>query len=881
MDSTNAPAGSGQVPCYQQPVSGGSSHGSFNDSNVSHVLVTEEQLHLSDDNGDDSQQPLPLGQHSSAVHTSAVPYLKAVLGKAAVTASSNNADPATVQRARLKIHTLLQTIAGITSGFLMPGSRTPIARTPVWLTPVVISGGFPSGQLAAGGMLTDYETKLAHQLEIPLSDDPADIRLKLNRIWFNEPYYSQLCDMLDNGTYRFNFPEEAVMLVAVALQRSGYGKKAEKLIRTVAPFMKRARFFPEPAQKLLPLARTVSMTTVPDALVKLHNRFSPHPEHKTNTRRHIEKNALVFDQWLPLKDRLLKLVLDTVVGEPPYYSFTGELCGGMPLVAITPKWAEEARQFQADRKQVLEQYPEMQYRSMRKRGSERILLRSLEIALANPPQNQLPANRVGFLKIQENLRKTLADVHHKQGAPGSEKQQKIQDNRQLWLEKHKNAASKGQLLIAQLHPFKDDNQLPPGNLSVDMASMPASVKKLLEKLQPRELAELLTRHDITSSEVLAAKLLEIVPIVKSESMADPTLATLFAYIGQAFNRRRSLLLHSLQSQVRINELPWVKHLEAITPVDKASRQENVRALITDAVLQVLTYFPYTIFPNPFIKSLTQLVRALPEARMKKIALTNELAADIYEGAFSKKYVTSAKEAAKLMTGTLYERYYGLEYDKISRFRKQGHLYNLCHSLSGVPKKTHRFHYYAPRENGKIIEWQQIITTHNLASLTNFLGLHEYLQSDNGAKSSHKIAEWIIDKHSRYNPDNPDWIRLREHKNIAYAFRQMLFFLSFQTNDVQLSVLAKLKTIPEIIEGKMAAISSTRKRTAAAPESTTANEASTSTKKIDRTLSLVGSRERLERLTNQKKEAHLMVSSLEAALLNQGTQTNLKPFMGWL
>ena len=132
--------------------------------------------------------------------------------------------------------------------------------------------------------------------------------------------------------------------------------------------------------------------------------------------------------------------------------------------------------------------------------------------------------------------------------------------------------------------------------------------------------------------------------------------------------------------------------------------------------------------------------------------------------------------------------------------------------------------------GKLLSGSRLSLLIIWASLTNFLGLHEYLQSDNGAKSSNKIADWIINKHSRYNPDNPDWIRLREHKNIAYAFRQMLFFLSFQTSDVQLSVLAKLQTIPEIIEGKMAAINSTRKKTAAAPESTTANKASTSTKK---------------------------------------------------
>lgn len=824
MDHADAPVSFGQALYHRHSVTEASPHGSFNGSNVSSVLPTEEWINRSDNNKEASYyQPRKIRQCSSNAPTSTIPYLEGALTKACVTASSDSTDPATVQRARSKINALLQTIGGITSGLLKPGSRTPIADTPVWLTPMVLSGGFATGHLAAGGLLTDYETELAHQLGISPTDNPADTRSKLNRIWLSEPFYSQLCDMLDRGTYRVNFPEESVMLVVVALHRSGHNDEAEELINTIAPFMGRVRFFPKPAQRPLPLDRKISMMTVSDALTQLKNRFSPDPEHRSNTRRRIEKNALVFDQWLPLKNRLLKLMLDTVKGEPPYYNETGELCGGTPLTTMTPKWTEEARRFQADRKRVLKQHPELQHRSTKKRGSERILLRSLEIALANPPENQSPSDRVDFLKIQGNLRKLLADIHHKQGVPGTQKYQKIQDAHQLWLTEYKNRTSEGQLLITQLLPFKDNNEISPENLPRDLTLMPAPVKKLFSKLQPRELAELLEQGDIPSSEVLASKLLAIVPIVKSESITDPTLATLFAHVGRAFNKRRSLLLQNFQSQVKMDELPWVKPLQSITPVDKAKELENARNLITDVVLQTFAHFPYTILPNPFLKSLTQLINTLPKYSVRQIDLTHELASDIFEHGFSERYLKSAKEAAELMQGTLYEKYYGLEYDRIGLLEHKSSLYNLCHSLSGVPAFTNP-RSYRPHDNGKIIEWQQIITTHNLATLTNALCLHEYLQGDNGAKLSHKVADWIVDKCSSYNPEESCLVRLHEHKNIAFAFRQMLFFLSFQTSDVSFSVLAKLKTIPTVIDHKIEAINSRRERDAEALESMTAGEA---------------------------------------------------------
>ena len=44
-------------------------------------------------------------------------------------------------------------------------------------------------------------------------------------------------------------------------------------------------------------------------------------------------------------------------------------------------------------------------------------------------------------------------------------------------------------------------------------------------------------------------------------IADPLLRQLYAAIYRAFRRRRSLLLLDLQSQVRIEELPWVAAID--------------------------------------------------------------------------------------------------------------------------------------------------------------------------------------------------------------------------------------------------------------------------------------------------------------------------------
>ena len=906
MDRINSLASTTQT--FQLETGSTGSPPSSSSSVTTHIesaSTSTEQTHLPKRDSA-TPQTTPLDQYSIGSGASTLPYLTGLLLRAGATATSDHVDPATLGRARFKIQQLLRTMSGIMAGTLTPGSRTPIANIPEWITPVVSTGGFATRELAAGGPLTQYEKELAKQAGIlvtdvdAITDEPESIRLSLNQIWFDEPHFSRLSNMLDSGKYRVNSPEEAVMLVLVALHRLGHSDKAEELVSTISPFMGKVRFFPEPAEYPLPLSRNLALVSVADALTQLDNRFGPNPEHKSNTRQRIEKNALVFDQWLPLSDRLLRLLQDTVEGELPYYNADGKLCGGMPLINVSCEWLDKAMQYQADREQVLAQHPELKHRTSRKRGSERILQRSLEVLLAYPPESRRSSDKEGFQKIQLTLRKTLADIHRKHGLPKTDKHQKSLNDRQFWLEQYEQSRRAGQPLLAQLLPLKHCDLSKEDNLTFDTTGMPESIRKLLDKIQPRPLSELLERGDITSAEMLASKLLEVAPIVRSESIQDPTLATLFAHLYQAFNKRRSLLLLNLKSQVRVEELPWVKLLQSVTPIDEGKRLENAQNFITGIIFQALTHFPHTILPNTFIKSLGQVFKTQPESSMEQLPLTEEIAADIFMQKFSEKYLKAAKRAASLMQGTLYEKYYGLDYGIIANLETPEAFYDLCLLKSGARcSYSYGCQTMETAESGKIIEWQQVITTHNLATLADAINLFEQLRGEYGRKLSHKVADWVVTECIHYNPGKPDLIRLHEHKSIAYAFRQMLFFLSFQPKDVQLSALEKLKTIPPKIDDMISAINLREIQTetpeltrvpgmACDDEMTAADDNDddsmdayeNSSNRPTRT-ERPSQAKLLKRLNQKKKHVSAMINSFEIALSGQQSQQPPKPFVGWL
>jgi hypothetical protein len=169
-----------------------------------------------------------------------------------------------------------------------------------------------------------------------------------------------------------------------------------------------------------------------------------------------------------------------------------------------------------------------------------------------------------------------------------------------------------------------------------------------------------------------------------------------------------------------------------------------------------------------------------------IPLTDELAADIFMGSFTENFVNSAKIAATELKGTLYQSYYAAPFEAIlgmpqtdgERFDKKvsQSFLRFCEGMAGTT-----YGGYSPANNGRIIEQQQVLTTHNLAALVTQLELHEHIRS-HAYSYAQTAANWIF---KRLQLDITEWVpQLRNMKNAAYAWRQMIFFLSYTDKSTQ-------------------------------------------------------------------------------------------------
>ena len=252
---------------------------------------------------------------------------------------------------------------------------------------------------------------------------------------------------------------------------------------------------------------------------------------------------------------------------------------------------------------------------------------------------------------------------------------------------------------------------------------------------------------------------------------------------------RSLLLLTLEKQVQLEDSPWIAAVEPFRS-HKTSSQSVAQQTLTEIVVLVLRAFPYAILPNKLVQEL----RMLAEQAQLTIPLVDELAADIFLGNLSNTFLSSAQQAASLLKGSLYECYYAIDYAVI----QQDFQPELSPSAVGKPSKVStQFTNLCARRagvslagsstaaRGTIVEQQQIITTQNLAAL--FVGLpladllHSHLRS-----MVERCFRWIC-KRQQMKVD--DWhARLIAIKNTAYAWRQMIFFLSFMPAEERESCL---------------------------------------------------------------------------------------------
>jgi hypothetical protein len=211
-------------------------------------------------------------------------------------------------------------------------------------------------------------------------------------------------------------------------------------------------------------------------------------------------------------------------------------------------------------------------------------------------------------------------------------------------------------------------------------------------------------------------------------------------------------------------------------------------------------FPQTILPNPLISEMD----ALAAQACLALPLTEEIAADIFTGTFTSKWDAAAAAASGLLDWTLYARYYdlpgprawadwpGRRPAKVTRRWRRiaaGEFAELCASRARQAQ-TGGGSGNLVAVNGTILEQSQILTTHNLVTLIDTLGLRDRvagLAPELADRSFTWIIRWLR------QPQPTRHAQLQAVKNAAYAWRQAICFLSLCPPPVQADALAGLRS----------------------------------------------------------------------------------------
>jgi hypothetical protein len=678
----------------------------------------------------------------------------------AFTTTKGHDDPQTRERAKRRIAKWKTILRNILSGSVQYGSRTPVHAAPAWATLEVVTGGFATGELLAAGPLQQHEKKL-------LEDLPAvgvgQERGRLNAYFLTDTGLSDLQAKLHTNRYDVTLPEEGALLVTAWLVENGYVEEAEELLNELGPYFGRLRFYPVPVDEARRFGSRVHLQDVAKTINDLQ-RIKP------NNRILAQKEAI--EVWTPWYDRMVALFLETVEN-------------GWPCKKYPEGWPQRAHALLGEYSELRKEHslcgkPE-------RSGGHFAQLREFLGRCATKPES-LNGREVGRIRI------ILNGYLEKRGAPDSTNCAEQRKRQAAYvagptfhevatvvvkrLEKH--SREDGLDDVAHLKQTVNKEEAESSGVPED-TPIPITVQRKVERCLNETVEVLVERGLITSGETLARVLPQMISGLRAAGISDPSLRQLYAAIYRAFRRRRSLLLFNLEKQIQIEELPWVAAIERFRNENLSSRDLASHTL-EEVTLLTVRSFPYAILPNKLLREL----RALVKGADLDIPLVDEVAADIFMGKFSGKFLESAKRAADLLSGTLYATYYGIDYDEVKKIpqakdtpvrqwweiraeAETNRFVQLCSTRAGVSLGT-----WDPASNGMIIEQQQILTSQNLAALFSGLDLADML-----GEQLHEMARecftWVC-KRQQMKVDKRH-ARLIMLKNTAYAWRQMIFFLS--------------------------------------------------------------------------------------------------------
>ncbi|MGW5640723.1 hypothetical protein, partial [Streptomyces sp. NPDC003832] len=632
-------------------------------------------------------------------------YPQAQLAKAFTTAL-NHQDADTRHRAGVRAQRWRQVLAEMAAGRLSIGSRAPVAGLPSWVTPEVVRGGFVTGTAVAGGPLHSYEMEAAGSFGVPAERGALFVHC------LTAPGLAWLWAQLDSGTYRVDVPEEAALLTVAWLVRHGRTDAALDLVAELRPFADRLRFLPRLATgPATDPTAAVHRRTVRDTVRTLQGR-------QPNAAVETQREALAV--WQPFGDELLVHWLHTVrdgqvlelVPDSDWLTRGEALLGRYRLLASEHTRCTKHRD---------------------PKGNLGILRAALEETVAGRP---LEARQLGLLQH------AVTSMVRRRGLPGSDahtdlrRRQREQAalpshhalaqlvlRRLSMLPQEAGVSDVGPLVASVSEAENRDCGLPVG------AEVPAVIRQVVEGALSAPLGTLVERGVIPSAEVLAELVPQLVADTTAKAYREQSLRALMSANYRAFRSRRSLLLLNLERQVRVEELPWVRAVSADrSAVAGKSDDEGALAVLRQLGELAVQAFTGTILPNPLVREFGVLGRQCELGA----PFVEELACDIFTGTFSPKFLTAAQVAGELLGGTLYERYYGVDYAVIEELaaaesggaqarsrgaRSAPGFAQLCSERAGTTAQD-----WSVAANGKVIEQAQILTTHNLATLVHMVGI---------------------------------------------------------------------------------------------------------------------------------------------------------------
>jgi hypothetical protein len=660
----------------------------------------------------------------------------------AMETASNNPDPEVRKRALEKIETWKQVISGMSSGKLSVGSRTPVAETPAWVTLEVAHGGFATGKFLAEGPMHEHETSLLERLPPEVPGETG--RARLNHYFLSDHGQTVLLAVLDSGAFTVSVPEEGALLTVVWLLEHKYLIEALSLIEELQPFMHRLRFYPKLESSAQPPGLLVRRCSVSDVRKKL-SRVVPQPQVAAMTE--------ALEIWNPLYDRLVKLWLETVEGDLP-----GEkIPFGWEL--RRDQWLKEYDQAaNLHRKCGKHKHAKSNFGRLRK------ALRSFQTSRV-----ELTSHEWSW------VRRALANDVTKRGLLDSPERGQLREEQKRQVDlptrvqladavRKKLAEYPGDSGLASVSPLVEDIH---GKLQ---SSFEGKIRMALEA----SVEELVEQDVVSSAEVLAQVVPQITSQVSATSVEDPDLRRLFTRVYSAFKRRRSLLLLNYESQVRLEELPWIKAISRFRQ-ESPHTESIARRTLENLSLLTLANFPQTMVPNPLVSELSALAK---QARLK-MPLVQEVAADIFMGNFTPKWGLAAQQAYSWLEGSFYTHYYQIERPGKQRFS------DLCCSRSSEAGSGENW----ITGNGAVLEQSQILTTHNLAQMTFGLGLQQEVRGL-APQLAQKAFSFVVRRQNR--PAADFRARLQMLKNTAYAWRQGIFFFSLASPVEKQNILAALQ-----------------------------------------------------------------------------------------